>query len=193
MFNIEFTGEFAAFFVFSAIMICGAVLMMSLQKVVHMVISMAGVFLGLAGMFVILEAEFLAFVQVLIYAGAVSILMIFGIMMTNHQDAKPEPVKPLHETLVAVGALCLFGILFYAIRVTTFPETKPFTGGQDNTLNIGQLLYTGYVVPFELLSVLLTVAFIGAIAIAKRTATEKDQGERLRSEVLPSQNFKEDE
>ncbi|CAM3344723.1 NADH-quinone oxidoreductase subunit J [Paenibacillus lupini] len=170
MFNIDFNGEFAAFFIFSAIMIIGAVLMVSLQKVVHMVISMAGVFLGLAGMFVLLDAEFVAFVQVLIYAGAVSILMIFGIMMTNHQAVKADPVKPLHETLAAIAALCLFGILFYAIRTTTFPDVQPLQGVEDNTFSIGELLYTGYVVPFELLSVLLTVAFIGAIALAKKGA-----------------------
>ncbi|GGG84919.1 NADH-quinone oxidoreductase subunit J [Paenibacillus radicis (ex Gao et al. 2016)] len=168
MFNIEFNGEFAAFFIFSTIIVCGAVLMISLQKVVHMVISMAGVFLGLAGMFVLLEAEFVAFVQVLIYAGAVSILMIFGIMMTNHQDAGGEKVLPLHEGLAAIGALALFGLLFYAIRTTDFPDPLPFQGGEENTMKIGQLLYTGYIVPFELLSILLTVAFIGSIAIARR-------------------------
>ncbi|MFF2092568.1 NADH-quinone oxidoreductase subunit J [Paenibacillus sp. NPDC058174] len=174
MFNIEFNGEFAAFFIFSAIIVCGAVLMISLQKVVHMVISMAGVFLGLAGMFVLLEAEFVAFVQVLIYAGAVSILMIFGIMMTNHQDAGTEKVLPLHEGLAAIGALALFGLLFYAIRTTDFPGPLPFQGGEDNTMKIGQLLYTGYIVPFELLSILLTVAFIGAIAIARRLPEKLD-------------------
>lgn len=144
--------------------------MVSLQKVVHMVISMAAVFLGLAGMFVLLDAEFVAFVQVLIYAGAVSILMIFGIMMTNHQSKQADPVKPLQETLAAVAALCLFGMLFYAIRTTDFPDARPLQAGGDNTSSIGELLYTGYVVPFELLSVLLTVAFIGAIAIAKKGA-----------------------
>ncbi|MFF2481299.1 NADH-quinone oxidoreductase subunit J [Paenibacillus sp. NPDC058071] len=170
MFKIDFTGEFVAFFFFAAIIICGAVLMISLQRVVHMVLSMAGVFLGLAGMFVLLEAEFVAFVQVLIYAGAVSILMVFGIMMTNHrEDGKDEKVKPLHEGLAAVAALALFGLLFFAIRTTEFPDPQPFQGGDDNTMQIGKLLYTDYVVPFELLSVLLTVAFIGAIAIAKRS------------------------
>ncbi|MUT65064.1 NADH-quinone oxidoreductase subunit J [Paenibacillus sp. NEAU-GSW1] len=198
MFNIELTGEFAAFFIFSAIIVCGAVLMISLQKVVHMVISMAGVFLGLAGMFVLLEAEFVAFVQVLIYAGAVSILMIFGIMMTNHRDSAPEPTKPLHEGLAAVSALALFGLLFYAIRVTEFPDPQPFQGGEDNTMQIGQLLYTGYIVPFELLSVLLTVAFIGAIAIAKKAdasgSAAAPQNKADAYDVsFASQNFKEDE
>ncbi|MNZ60040.1 NADH-quinone oxidoreductase subunit J [compost metagenome] len=170
MFNIDITGEFVAFFILSAVMICGAVLMISLEKVVHMVISMAAVFLGLAGMFVLLEAEFVAFVQVMIYAGAVSILMIFGIMMTKHQGGEPERVRPLQEVLSAVGALCLFGVLFYAIRSTSFPEPQPLQTGVDNTMAIGELLYTGYVIPFELLSVLLTVAFIGAIVLAKKEA-----------------------
>lgn len=170
MFNVDITGEFIAFFVFAAIMIGGAVLMINLSKVVHMVISMAAVFLGLAGMYVLLDAEFIAFVQVLIYAGAVSILMIFGIMMTKHSGEEAEPVKPLQEALVAVGALSLFGLLFYAIRVTDFPETGALNYGEDHTMAIGELLFSGYVVPFELLSVLLTVAFIGAILLAKKEA-----------------------
>lgn len=170
MFNIAITGEFVAFFVLAVIMISGAVLMISFTKVVHMVISMAAVFLGLGGMFVLLEAEFVAFVQVLIYAGAISILMVFGIMMTKHQAMQEEPVRPLHESLSAIAALCLFGILFYAIRITEFPAGEPFQAGEDNTMEIGKLLYTGYVIPFELVSVLLTVAFIGAIVIAKKEA-----------------------
>ncbi|XEC95331.1 NADH-quinone oxidoreductase subunit J [Paenibacillus tarimensis] len=170
MFNIAITGEFVAFFVFAVIMISGAVLMLSFTKVVHMVVSMAAVFLGLGGMFVLLEAEFVAFVQVLIYAGAISILMVFGIMMTKHQVLQEEPVRPLHESLSAIAALCLFGILFYAIRITEFPAAGPFQSGEDNTMEIGKLLYTGFVIPFELVSVLLTVAFIGAIVIAKKEA-----------------------
>ncbi|WP_127534519.1 NADH-quinone oxidoreductase subunit J [Paenibacillus kobensis] len=172
MFDIEFNGEFAAFFVFAVLMIAGAVLMVSFTKVVHMVLSMAAVFLGAAGMFVLLEAEFLAFVQVLIYAGAVSILMIFGIMMTNHSDSRAETIKPLKETLAAVGAIALFGLLFYAIRDADFEGLDGGTPAQttDNTLAIGQALFHNHVLPFELVSVLLTVAFIGAIALAKKEA-----------------------
>jgi NADH:ubiquinone oxidoreductase subunit 6 (chain J) len=168
VFNIDLTGEFLAFFVFAAFMVGGAVLMISLEKVVHMVLSMAAVFLGLAGMYVLLDAELVAFVQVLIYAGAVSILMVFGIMMTRHGAEREEPARPLYETLAAVGALCLFGLLFYAIRTTDMPAAQPFDPGEDHTLAIGELLFTGYLVPFELLSVLLTVAFIGAVALAKK-------------------------
>lgn len=170
MLHLDITGEFAAFFLLSVVMITGAVLTISLTKVVHMVVSLAAVFLGLAGMFVLLQAEFVAFVQVLIYTGAISILMIFGIMMTEHRAEGTDPVKPLHETLAAVAALSLFGLLFFAIRASDFPEPAPFPFGEDQTLEIGKLLYTGYLIPFELLSVLLTVAFIGAIALARKEA-----------------------
>ncbi|MHA6481369.1 NADH-quinone oxidoreductase subunit J [Paenibacillus sp. strain BS8-2] len=171
MFNLDITGPLVAFFIFAAVMIAGAVLMISLEKVVHMVVSMAAVFLGLAGMYVLLDAEFAAFVQVLIYAGAVSILMVFGIMMTKH-NAEKEPVRALHESLAAAAALSLFGLLFYAIRTTDMPQqgTISLDTQTDNTLAIGELLYTGYIVPFELLSILLTVAFIGAISLAKKEA-----------------------
>jgi NADH-quinone oxidoreductase subunit J len=171
MFNFDFSGEFVAFFVFSVMIISGAVLMVSFTKVVHMVVSLAAVFIGVAGMFILLDAEFLAFVQVLIYAGAVSILMIFGIMMTKHQDQSAERPRSLHEALSAIGALALFGILFYAIRQSDFPEPQTLPDQTvDNTMAIGRQLFTGYVVPFELVSVLLTVAFIGAIVLAKKEA-----------------------
>lgn len=168
-FSFQLTGEYVAFFILAACIIAGAVLMVSFNKVIHMVVSLAFAFIGLAGMYVLLNAEFVAFVQVLIYAGAISILMIFGIMMTRHDQVDEDVRIPWHEGLVAVGCLALFGLLFYAIRSTTFP-TANWTPPKDNTLEIGKLLYTEHVIPFELMSVLLTVAFIGAIVLAKREA-----------------------
>lgn len=161
------SGANIAFFIFALFAIGGAIFMISFTKVVHMVISLAFTFLSLAGLYVLLEAEFLAFVQVLIYAGAISILMIFGIMMTKHQHEESEPKQPLHNFLLIVGMLGLFGILFFAIQSSSFPDSSR-QSAKDNTFEIGQQLFTNYVIPFELVSVLLTVAFIGAIIIAKR-------------------------
>jgi NADH-quinone oxidoreductase subunit J len=166
-FNIDFTGEFVAFFALAVCAIVGAVLAINFTKVVHTALSLAFTFIALAGLYVLLEAEFVAFVQVLLYVGAITILMIFGIMMTKHDGEGKEPPRPLLETLAAIGCLCLFGILFYGIRNANFPtESAPFVA--DNTREIGKALFTQYAIPFELVSVLLTVAFIGAIALAKR-------------------------
>lgn len=166
-FNIDFTGEFFAFFLLAVCAIIGAVMAINFTKVVHIVLSLAFTFIALAGLYILLEAEFVAFVQVLIYVGAVTILMIFGIMMTKHDGEGKEPARPLLETLAAVGCLCLFGILFYAIRGAEF-EAPAASLPQDNTRAIGLELFSRYAVPFELISVLLTVAFIGAVALAKR-------------------------
>lgn len=168
-FNIEWTGEFVAFFVLAVCAIFGAVMALNFTKVVHMALSLAFTFVSLAGLYVVLDAEFVAFVQVLLYVGAITILMIFGIMMTKHQGEGQETARPLLETLAAIGCLCLLAILIFAIRDANFPV--PGAGAQlpaDTTREIGKQLFTRMAVPFELVSVLLTVAFIGAVALAKR-------------------------
>lgn len=156
------------FFVFALLAIGGAIFAISFTKVIHMVVSLAVTFLSLAGLYVLLNAEFVAFVQVLIYAGAVSILMIFGIMMTKHESEETELKRPLHSWLTGIGAAALFGILFYAIQNSTFPDAAAFDPGANNTESIGKLIFNVHVIPFELMSVLLTVAFIGAIVLAKK-------------------------
>lgn len=161
-------GENVVYSILAIIMISCAVFMINFTKVVHMVVSLSLVFLSMAGLYILLEAEFIAFVQVLIYAGAVSILMIFGIMMTRHQDQEEEPKRPVYNALLFIGALALFGVIFLAIQDTTFVATGALDPGEDNSKAIGELIYNNYVIPFELVSVLLTVAFIGAIVTAKR-------------------------
>jgi NADH-quinone oxidoreductase subunit J len=156
------------FFVFALLAIGGAVFAISFTRVVHIVVSLAATFLSLAGLYVLLNAEFVAFVQVLIYAGAISILMIFGIMMTKHQSEETELKRPLHNWLLGIGVAAFFGIMFYAIQNSTFPEAGDFDAGINNTEAVGKLIFTEHVIPFELMSVLLTVAFIGAIVIAKK-------------------------
>lgn len=161
------SGEFIAFFVFALFAIGGAVLMLSFTKVVHMVVALAFTFLSIGGIYVLLQAEFIAFVQVLIYSGAITILMLFGIMMTRHNDVEKEKSGRAHRLLAFIGAAALFGMIYYAIRQTSWSgESANFT--ENNTKAIGDLLYHQYVIPFEIVSVLLTVALIGAILLAKR-------------------------
>lgn len=165
--NFFSSGESVAFFICALLAIGGAIFMISFSRVVHMVAALALTFISLAGLYVILEAEFVAFVQILIYAGAISILMIFGIMMTKHKEEESEPKRPVHNVLLALGAIVLFGVIFYAIQQSEFTSGQLQVQG-DNTMEIGKLLFNQYAIPFELMSVLLTVAFIGAIIVAKR-------------------------
>jgi NADH-quinone oxidoreductase subunit J len=165
--NFFSSGESVIFFICALLAIGGAIFMISFTRVVHMVLALALTFVSLAGLYVLLEAEFVAFVQILIYAGAISILMIFGIMMTKHQEEEVEPKRPVHHALLALGSIALFGIIFYAIQQSEFTSGQ-FQANGDNTLEIGKLLFNQYAIPFEIMSVLLTVAFIGAVIVAKR-------------------------
>jgi NADH-quinone oxidoreductase subunit J len=161
------SGANLMFFLFALLAIGGAIFMISFTDVVKMVLAAAVTFLSLAGLYVLLHAEFVAVVQVLVYAGAITILMIFGIMMTRHRGEDPEPKRPWHNRLLWVGCLLLFGALYFTFQITPFPQGELEQAG-DNTLEIGKLLFNEHVIPFELTSLLLTVAFIGAIVLAKR-------------------------
>lgn len=160
-------GENIAFLILAICVISGAILMLSFSKVVHMVISAGASFLGLGGLFILLQAEFVAFVQILVYAGSITILMIFGIMMTRQDQQQQQQQPKIHRTIALVGVLGFFGVLFYAIQQAAFPmEEASYV--EENVGTIGEQLFTMHVIPFELVSVLLTVALIGAIVIAKR-------------------------
>jgi NADH-quinone oxidoreductase subunit J len=161
------TGELVAFFVFALLTIGGAIFMITFTRVVHMVVAMAFTFLSIAGIYVILQAEFVAFVQILIYSGAITILMLFGIMMTRHDNSEEAEAPLIQRVLAFLGSAGLFLITFLAIRQVNWTHA-PAAFPEENTRAIGELMYTQYVIPFETVSVLLTVALIGAILLAKR-------------------------
>ncbi|WP_309864977.1 NADH-quinone oxidoreductase subunit J [Desmospora profundinema] len=144
----------------------GAVFMINLTRVVHMALALAFTFLSIAGIYVTLHAEFLAVVQVLIYTGAVTILMLFGIMLTRHQGREEEG-SLWKEGLSFVGVGALFGLLMWAIYQTPFSgETGPVE--LYTVAHLGEAVFKHYVIPFEVTSVLLLVALVGAIILAKK-------------------------
>lgn len=164
------SGSFVAFFILSLLTIGGAVFMISFNRVVHMVISLGITFLSIAGLFVLLDAEFVAVAQVLVYSGAISILMLFGIMLTKHDD-KEEGSRRLKKrqyvSLFFVAAL--FIIVFWGIQNTVWPTVPQEAASEvSNVKQIGVEVFTNYVIPFELLSVLLLVALVGSIIMAKK-------------------------
>jgi NADH:ubiquinone oxidoreductase subunit 6 (subunit J) len=155
------------FYILAATIIGSAVMVVSMKNIFHSALFLVLCFFSVAGIYVLLEAEFLAAVQVLIYVGAITILIIFAIMLThNLYNAK---IKQSNEQvipgLIIVGAL-LVATLF-ALSKTAWKlslETPP----AQSTVGIGRLLLTTYVLPFEVVSVVLLTALIGAVIIARR-------------------------
>jgi NADH-quinone oxidoreductase subunit J len=170
------SGELIAFFILGLIAIAGAVLMLNLSKVMHMVLALVFSFLAIAGIYVLLSAEFVAVVQVLIYSGAITIIMLFGIMLTRHNDTSERPKAPLKNILVGLGVVGFFFVMYFSINDLTFGE-QAVNLHEENTANIGVALFTEYVIPFELTSVLLLVALVGAIVLAKRDDEKEAEGD----------------
>jgi NADH-quinone oxidoreductase subunit J len=163
------SGSFVAFFILSLLTIGGAVFMISFTRVVHMVISLGITFLSIAGLFVLLEAEFVAVSQVLVYSGAISILMLFGIMLTKHDASDEGSGRSWKNISSLIFVVVLFLLMFLGIQNTVWPS--PSATAETNASNVKQIgleVFTHFVIPFELVSVLLLVALVGAIIMAKK-------------------------
>jgi NADH-quinone oxidoreductase subunit J len=123
---------------------------------------------SLAGLFVQLHAFFLAAVQILVYAGAVMVLFLFVIMLLDLQEEERRRVTRLGwiTGLIVVGALA--AILLRAVVIHGAPVQRPMKLGEGETRALGELLFTDYVLPFEIVSVLLLVAMVGVILLSKK-------------------------
>ena len=168
--------EQIAFYIISAIILGGAIAMVSSRRLVRSVIWMVVSFIGVGCLFLLLQAEFIFAVQILVYAGGIVVLFLFVIMLVNLGDL--ERVEYLHRQwlpalLLVMLILAEVGFLLWAgARGTPTPDAQRvdvvLRGMGGNIETIGQVLYTEYLLPFEVVSVLLLVAMIGAIYLAKK-------------------------
>ena len=155
------------FYVFSALaLICGVMLLLSRNPVnsaMFLVLTIA----SLAGLFVLLEAFFLAAIQILVYAGAVMVLFLFVIMLLDLkvEERRRFKVFALAGGVVAVGTL--LAIFFKSLGTAQLSATAA-PGFSAGTVDLGRLLFSQYLLPFEIVSVLLLVAMVGVILLSKK-------------------------
>ncbi|MED3708273.1 NADH-quinone oxidoreductase subunit J [Peribacillus frigoritolerans] len=171
---MSLSGELIAFIGLALVAIVGGVLLITLTKVVHMVIALVFTFLGIAGIYMLLSAEFVAIVQILIYSGAITIVMLFGIMLTKHQE-KDAPAKGGWGNFSLLAAIAGFAVAVYLGIYNLNIPVQPTALHEENTKQIGIELFSKYVIPFEVMSVLLLVALVGAIVLAKKDDEEGDR------------------
>ncbi len=171
-------AETIAFYTLSILILGLAILVVTARNTVHCVLFLVMNFLCVAVIYVVLEAEFLAVIQILVYAGGIVVLYLFVVMLVNlarepevHQDPHRLSV-PKVLTLAGAVLLELVGIVVYSYAqepsAPVSAAAVPPIPVQGNVEQIGWLLYTDYLIPFELASILLLVAMVGAIVLAKR-------------------------
>ena len=126
--------------------------------------------ISLAGLFLLLHAFFLAAIQVLVYAGAVMVLFLFVIMLLDLKEEERRRLHRLTEKLLVIGALFATGaiLLIFLKNLGSVPRQGPDLTLDGSTLPLGRLLFTSYLLPFEIVSVLLLVAMIGVILLSKK-------------------------
>ena len=160
--------DLVIFYLFAGLTLSSAVLVITLRNTLSSALALVLTLFGVACLFVLLQAAFIAALQVLVYAGAVMVLFIFVIMMMDLDRQTLSKVK--YSFVGFVG--CLFGGYLAAILVvrlgylsTTAPLLAPDYGSVQG---VGRLLFTDYLVPFEVTSLLLLVAVVGAVMLAKK-------------------------
>ncbi len=156
------------FWILAVMMILSAFMVVSLKNIFHCALFLIFCLFSVAGIYIMLHAEFLAAAQVLIYVGAVSILMIFAIMLTSNLASKK--IHQVNENaLVSFFISLIFFIsvcmLLYNTRVWRYAvDSLP----DNNIMAVGKALMTEYMLPFEVVSVLMLAAMIGAIVLARK-------------------------
>src|SRR6478672_1810191 len=160
----------AVFFLFAGLAIACAISMVYHKNPLYSAISLIGVFVALSCIYVTLAAPFIAAVQVLIYAGAIMVLVVFVIMLLNLDDDRPlNRLKYLYAVGAGLGLILLvqtFFIFYAVMRAPQNPVTSDIAVGK--TLNIGANMYTRYLLPVEIVGVLLLMAIIGAVILVRR-------------------------
>ena len=162
------------FFPIAIVVLISAIMVVAFRSPVHSALSLVLTFFSLAGLYILLNAQFIAAIQVMVYAGAIMVLFLFVIMLLNLDKLKKERERhPLQKAFGIIIALALMGALgsiaasgiLYGTKGTHTVEKVTAIG---NTKAIAGLLFTDWVLPFEITSILLLAAIVGAIVLSKK-------------------------
>ncbi len=167
--NLAEGVQIVSFGILAVMMIGTALGVVLLPKIVHSAFLLAGVFISIAGLYILLNADFVAAAQILVYVGAVNVLILFAIMLVNKQEDYVElPGRLIRKVATALVCFGLFALLGTMVLVTPWSLDKTSPQVIDTVVALGEHFFSDYLLPFELASVLLLMAMVGAIILARR-------------------------
>jgi NADH-quinone oxidoreductase subunit J len=160
-----------AFYYLAAASIATAILAITRRNPIHSMLWVLALFLHVAGIFLVVGAEFLAAVQVIVYAGAILVFYLFFLMLLDMPEEVAGPRFGAHWPLCAAAGLAFAGLALYASDSGLALASSPPSDGQPSTGTlsaIGTALFTRFALPFEIASLILLAAIVGAVVVAKR-------------------------
>ncbi|MFA5296666.1 MAG: NADH-quinone oxidoreductase subunit J [Lutibacter sp.] len=170
------------FYILAAVIIIFAVASVTSRKILRAVIYLLFVLIGVAGLYFLVDYNFLAAIQLTVYGGGIIVLFIFAVLLIHHVELELEKT-PLKKKLIA-GLLSIAGlaITLWAIFTYPFPKTTTSTYTSIEVADIGRILLSyddgGFILPFEVISVLLVAVLIGSIVVAKGSRLSEDQSRK---------------
>lgn len=168
--NLASGVQFVSFIVLAIMMLGAALGVVLLSNIVYSAFLLGGVFISISGLYILLNADFVAAAQILIYVGAVNVLILFAIMLVNKkEDFSNLPRRWIRRGATALVCLSLFVLLATMIMITPWQlESATATLTEGTIVTIGKHFFSDFLLPFELASVLLLMAMVGAIVLARR-------------------------
>lgn len=181
--NLADGVQIVSFGILAFMTLAAALGVVLLNNIVYSAFLLGGVFISISGLYILLNAGFVAAAQILIYVGAVNVLILFGIMLVN----KRQPFRPIANAWLGKGATALvcvglFALLGAMVLATPWAISSAPIAGDQAIITIGLHFFSDFLLPFELASVLLLMALIGAIVLARREYLPDDS-----SAVQPQQ------
>jgi NADH-quinone oxidoreductase subunit J len=152
--------------IFATLTVAGAVAAMSLRNLVHSVLALTLAFAGLAAVYLQLGAQFIGLAQILVYVGAVAILIVFAILLTRNPDASSQSIFSSSWIGSGTVVLAIFAILAWAVRHSAASQHSVLPQPEASMQQVGNALMTRFALPLEIIGLLLTVALIGAVTVA---------------------------
>lgn len=170
------------FWILSVLALFSALMVITSKNPVYSVLWLIVTFFTISGHYILLNAQFLAIVNIIVYAGAIMVLFLFVIMLMNlNKDTEPQKNKWL-KLAGAVAGGCLLLVMVAALRHTEKQMTELVTGDIGLIQNLGKVLFNDYVVPFEISSVLFLSAMVGAVVLGKKEVGHSPVEKEIRHE-----------
>jgi NAD(P)H-quinone oxidoreductase subunit 6 len=188
--NLAEGVQLVSFAILSLMMVGAALGVVLLENIVYSAFLLGGVFISIAGLYILLNADFVAAAQVLIYVGAVNVLILFAIMLVNkREDFAKVPRRWIRKGAAVLVSLGLFALLATMVVQTAWQEA-PVTGSavpESSVVLLGEHLFSDFLLPFELASLLLLMALVGAVVLARREYIIVDEEQVGELPQLPLQ------
>jgi len=163
----------ATFFILALITVAGTAAAMGMRNAVHCVLALTLGFAGVAAIYLQLDAQFVGLTQIMVYVGAVAILAVFAIMMTHSPGPATPAAYSSHWFLGTLVAAAVFAVLAWAVLASGASAQTPPAQPRITVEQIGDALMHRYVLPLEIMGLLLTAALIGAVVIAMDRSQER--------------------